>query len=174
MDKFDAPTVRQRFAFSSRTWRRLSPSVPSLTRGPANPVEECSHAEISNLKVSLSSLMWAPNLSRTTISVPLLDKYQPHAALNFLWRCQTQADTYKLSVGREVKMEIPRGLLALFREGKNRKNVSAKSDVSTFQVDASNRHGGNQLCKLLSYPLKAVPGRFETFPNPNPAPTRSW
>jgi hypothetical protein len=56
---------------------------------------------------------------------------------------QTYPDTYKLSVAREVKMEIPHELLELFHEAKNRKNVTAKSDVSTFQVDASNRHGGN-------------------------------
>jgi hypothetical protein len=53
-------------------------------------------------------------------------------------------DTYKLSVGREVKMEMPHELLALFRQGKNGKNVTAKSDVSTSQIDASNRHGGNE------------------------------
>jgi hypothetical protein len=31
---------------------------------------------------------------------------------------------------------------SLFREGKNREAVTAKSDVSPFQIAASNRHGG--------------------------------
>jgi hypothetical protein len=40
-------------------------------------------------------------------------------------------------------MEIPLELLALLCVGKNRKEVSAKSDVSPFQIGASKRHGGN-------------------------------
>jgi hypothetical protein len=76
--------------------------------------------------------MWAPNLSRTTISVPLLDKYQPHAALNFLWRCQTQADTHKLSVGREVKMEIPHGLLGAISPRQEQKKRDRKKRCVNF------------------------------------------
>jgi hypothetical protein len=44
----------------------------------------------------------------------------------------------------EVKMEIRYELLALLGEGKNRKEVAAKSDVSPFQIDASKRHGGHK------------------------------
>jgi hypothetical protein len=49
-----------------------------------------------------------------------------HAIKNLPEALQTEAVTYKLSVGREVKMKIPHGLLALFRQGKNRKQVAVK------------------------------------------------
>jgi hypothetical protein len=39
---------------------------------------------------------------------------------------QTETVTYKLSVGRKVKMKIPHELLALFREGQNRKEAAVK------------------------------------------------
>jgi hypothetical protein len=61
---------------------------------------------------------WALGFSR--------NRRNGHAIKNLPEALQTEAVTYKLSVGREVKMKIPHGLLALFREGKNRKQVAVK------------------------------------------------
>jgi hypothetical protein len=72
------------------------------------------------------------------------DRRTGHATKNLAEALQTEAVTYKLSAGREVKMKIPYELLGLFREGRNRKEVTAKSDASHFQIGASNRHGGNK------------------------------
>jgi hypothetical protein len=67
-----------------------------------------------------------------------------HAIKNLPEAVQTAAVTYELSVGREVAMEIPHEVPALFREGKNRKEAPAKSDAPHFRIEASNRNGGNK------------------------------
>jgi hypothetical protein len=67
-----------------------------------------------------------------------------HAIKNLPEALQTEAVTFKLSTGREVKTNISYELLAPFREGQNRKEAAANSDVSHFQIEASNRHGGNK------------------------------
>jgi hypothetical protein len=67
-----------------------------------------------------------------------------HAIKSLPEAVQTAAVRYELSVGREVKMEIPHEVPALFGEGKNRKGVGANSDVPHFQIEASNRNGGNK------------------------------